>query len=436
MADNRKYVQAQSFALSGSGVSAGATSITLKSFKQIDGTTNLTMTDFGTKGYGTLQPKTVKEEQISFTGVTQNANGTATLTGVSRVSNVSPYTETSGTAQGHNGNAEFVLSNTAAFYDSFVNKNNDETITGTHTYTSTAIPIYDANPTFTDDKHIISKKYADDLAIAGAPDMAAAVKGIGEKASDAELASGAADGSGDTTAPLVATATSFNETAAAGKVPVAESTAKIGQDWLGATTAGDIIQSDGTDLQRLAVTANQYLKGNAGGTAVEYGGANLDEANTFFGATDITGAEAETLTDGSNADSLHVHASKTGHIFSALLYSGTPTQGTTTYAMGFAGNNSATEDLSEVLITRSGTLRNLYVRTSAGNDLTTTITVRKNGAGTSLAVALSSGSTTGNDTSNTVSVSAGDRVTLQMAVASGVGSGHEDPKASFEFVPS
>lgn len=34
---------------------------------------------------------------------------------------------------------------------------------------------------------------------------------------------------------------------------------------------------------------------------------DLNEMATFFGATDISGAEAETLTDGSNADSLHVH---------------------------------------------------------------------------------------------------------------------------------
>ena len=37
--------------------------------------------------------------------------------------------------------------------------------------------------------------------------------------------------------------------------------------------------------------------------------AALDEAQTFFGATDISGAEAETLTDTSNADALHVHES-------------------------------------------------------------------------------------------------------------------------------
>lgn len=36
--------------------------------------------------------------------------------------------------------------------------------------------------------------------------------------------------------------------------------------------------------------------------------ANLDEADTFFGATDFSAAEAEQLTDGSVADSLHTHA--------------------------------------------------------------------------------------------------------------------------------
>lgn len=36
--------------------------------------------------------------------------------------------------------------------------------------------------------------------------------------------------------------------------------------------------------------------------------ANLDEADTFFGATDFDAAEAEQLTDGSNSDGLHSHA--------------------------------------------------------------------------------------------------------------------------------
>ena len=48
--------------------------------------------------------------------------------------------------------------------------------------------------------------------------------------------------------------------------------------------------------------------------------AQLNEAGAFFAATDITGAEAETLTDGSNADALHVHdtAGITDHAITAV----------------------------------------------------------------------------------------------------------------------
>jgi hypothetical protein len=35
--------------------------------------------------------------------------------------------------------------------------------------------------------------------------------------------------------------------------------------------------------------------------------SSISEANSFFGSTDITGEEAETLTDGSNANALHTH---------------------------------------------------------------------------------------------------------------------------------
>ncbi len=50
-----------------------------------------------------------------------------------------------------------------------------------------------------------------------------------------------------------------------------------------------------------------------GGDVIDYRGTCIygvtdAEARAFFAATDITGAEAETLTDTSNADALHVHA--------------------------------------------------------------------------------------------------------------------------------
>lgn len=104
----------------------------------------------------------------------------------------------------------------------------------------------------------------------GVADASTTVKGISEIATDAELAAGT--GTGGTGAVIVAAGSSFNETAAAGKVPVAESTGKIGEDWLGLTTAGDIVYSDGTDLQRLSIgTDGDLLVGGATPTVLALG---------------------------------------------------------------------------------------------------------------------------------------------------------------------
>ncbi len=122
--------QLQNFTLSGSGVAVGDTTVTLSSFKTIDGT-NLSISDFGAKGYATVEPgSSDREEQISFTGVTQNTNGTATLTGVKTVGFLYPYTEISAFSKSHPGGVTFVISNTSGFYNNLPAKDNDEAITG------------------------------------------------------------------------------------------------------------------------------------------------------------------------------------------------------------------------------------------------------------------------------------------------------------------
>ncbi len=108
-------VQLQSFSLSGSGSSIGDTVLNLKSFKDI-GSTNLTMASFGSVGYGTIEPGNgTQEEQISFSGITQNADGTAQLTGVKHVLFISPFTESSGMTTTHPGSVVFVISNTSGY---------------------------------------------------------------------------------------------------------------------------------------------------------------------------------------------------------------------------------------------------------------------------------------------------------------------------------
>lgn len=133
-----KYVQAPVLYLAGSGVIVGATSIVLTSLTDIYGNV-LTMTDFGDKGYITLEPDTSNEEAASFTGITANSNGTYTLTGVKTGLAKSPYTETSGLIRAHAGGTKVVITDTVQHIDNFVNKNNDATIAGTMTFTANPV---------------------------------------------------------------------------------------------------------------------------------------------------------------------------------------------------------------------------------------------------------------------------------------------------------
>lgn len=180
MTTNLKFVQAQTFTLAGSGVSQGDTTLTLVSFNGINGVA-LTMSNFGTIGYGTCEPSSGRnEEQISFTGITPNMDGTVTLTGIKSVLNISPYTETSSFSQGHPGATTFIISNTAGFYNTFANKENDEDITGVTWLVD--------DPTVS--RQIANKEYVDGIAIAGSPPASEVLPGISMEATQAEVNAG------------------------------------------------------------------------------------------------------------------------------------------------------------------------------------------------------------------------------------------------------
>lgn len=127
------YVQSPTLYLAGSGVVIGATSITLTDLVDIYGNV-LTMADFGSIGYITLEPDTTNSEAATFTGVTANANGTYTLTGVKTILAKSPYTQTSGLVRNHAGGTKVVITDNTGFWDTFLNKNNNETVVGLVTF--------------------------------------------------------------------------------------------------------------------------------------------------------------------------------------------------------------------------------------------------------------------------------------------------------------
>jgi hypothetical protein len=164
MADNFTPVQVPKTTIVGGGITTSSTSVTVKSLKKADATT-LTMADFGSIGYGVFEPSTTRYENFSFTGITQNADGTATLTGLTRgLDTVDPYAETSALKQSHAGGTVVIISNSAPFYSKIPMKDNEETINQEWTFGT--LPKGDGD-TPTDNNHLVTKAYVDALVSGG-----------------------------------------------------------------------------------------------------------------------------------------------------------------------------------------------------------------------------------------------------------------------------
>lgn len=298
MADNFLYVAADEKVLA-SSISSTDTTITLNNLNSRDGTA-LTMADFGTTGFATLEPNGAAMELISFTGITGNQ-----LTGVTRgLRFEAPYTQDVPLQLAHSAGATLVFSNSPQFYNQLTSGENEETINQVWTFINTSIPRQDTYLGPTLDQEFAPKKYVDDTATAGAPDANETTKGIVQLSTSAELAVGTSLGS--TGARLVAPNDLFNATASATTlVPVTDGAGKLDQGFLDLsdsfTFTGAVTASSTLDID---VATNWQL----GGVAYTGTMADLNEASAFFQTTSITGAQAESLIDGSVLDaSVHSH---------------------------------------------------------------------------------------------------------------------------------
>lgn len=315
-------VGGENYVLAGSGVTSSATSLTLTSFTIPGGDTKITTTDFGGLGCGTIEPgNKSRQEFVSFTGVTQNSDGTATLTGLSRgLSPITPYTASTTLQHAHAGGVSFVISNSPpCFYEGYANLGQDESITGLWNFNS-YLPT--TSITATTSNQFANKDYVDAVANAGAATSTETNGGIVELGTQIEMASSTGDNWA--TKPRViqsryATSTPDGTSQSGLYVPVSKNNGKLHQLWLDLTEvfnfSGGVLNTASSTFTAtttiMANSPNNRLVLNG----VDYQFPSSEGASSTIPATDGNGSLSfNTLSDlgaakflfGSTTDAVYV----------------------------------------------------------------------------------------------------------------------------------
>lgn len=120
-----------------SSISSTQTTILLSSFIEPVSGVPYTMALINSDiAFGTIAPKTTSSEFISFTGITQNVDGTALLTGVTRgLAKKYPFTTSATFKLPHSGQSQFIISDVPQVFEEYPAKLNAETVSGDWTFT-------------------------------------------------------------------------------------------------------------------------------------------------------------------------------------------------------------------------------------------------------------------------------------------------------------
>lgn len=144
-----QQVAASTYTIAGGGIAPSDTSFTLQSFTITQTGQPIVTGNLSTIFYLTLEPgNRTKQEIVGCTTVTQNAGGTALISGCSRgLSPITPYTASSTLAFSHAGGSQVIISNPPQVFNQYVAKDNNETITGTYNFSNGFVST--ASTTFT-----------------------------------------------------------------------------------------------------------------------------------------------------------------------------------------------------------------------------------------------------------------------------------------------
>lgn len=210
------FTSGKVYTLYGGGISSTDTSIKLSSFLQpVSGQPILTadlIQGVGASFYITIEPSTNRKETVGCNVVTQNIDGTATLSGCTRGYMFTfPYTTSTTLQLSHSGGSRVVLSDSPQLYNDIIS-------------------------------------YVNTITAAGVVDSSSIAKGIVEMATGAEAAANAAVGSGNTTAPLALGSNIASSTRKANiaQVVVASTTGYIDYGYIATSTtngSGDLFKN-------------------------------------------------------------------------------------------------------------------------------------------------------------------------------------------------
>lgn len=242
------------------GQSVGTTDTTIKlsSFKEPVSNIPYTMAYLNSDIiYGTLSPQSSFSEFISASGITQNSDGSATLTGVvrglSRTPAGSNCVASTTLAQAHAGQSIFIISNSPCFYSEYTPLRTAATSSAVLVFSSTSPPRLDQPGAQASGSYISTTSEFATFALvaavgnAGTVNATAAVKGIVQLATGLQQASSTLTGSTGASLALITSnatdtpqsgcAAGFTSTAGAGCSVIAQLTGKIRQAFINLTEA-------------------------------------------------------------------------------------------------------------------------------------------------------------------------------------------------------
>lgn len=337
------------------GQTTSATTMRITPYPRDLNGVKLTMTDFGDSPTLTVDPKISGVEEIeSFTGITDNGDNTATLTGITRNLNSKyPYT-TGGTGRTHGAGSTVVFGNNPQLYARLAAWENQGTTTAIWTFASTTAPRYDADPgsayfSTAPGTVFVNLDQLTRTALAGTTNATRAAQGVLQVGNRTQMASGTPLGSTGAFAAITTDMATSTFTTATSSVAITRADGKLSPNAI-ATSSTDTYSFGGpmgftgtTTFSRAVYNGVVTLTANAGATTT----VDLSLGNTFV--IYLTGTQSLVFTNVTVGQAFKILAYQDGTGSRLLTNIGNTSTTTVKFNTGFAPTLTTTAGKMDTL---------------------------------------------------------------------------------------